>query len=254
MKLFDFAYISALDDRVKHLAENLADEDSWDFSDTRVKKYSILKNYLNYTFKKVYEDKQVAFTTDNEFACFNTGLITSHYEDIYGLFTKYKGRNKKQEYFFKGFFKESETKLLNHFSSNLPKKADYFKNPADMILNPKFEIIASVEHIVDDNLDRFPDNIKSLGKNSQCSILKGAIDIAKKRVVANYKLAVPQHYDGRIQLLLPLLLSDHQSNPDLALALEKHDSFYSARTCLTIKMAYNNARLITKPQSSWLVP
>ena len=254
MKLFDFAFISALEDRVKYLAEKLADEDSWDFSDTKKKKYSILKNYLNYTFEKVYEEKQVAFTADNKFACFNTGLITSHYEDIYGLFTKYKGKGKHQEYFFKGFFKESDTQLLTHFSSTLPKKADYFNTPEDMILNPKFNIVANVEHIIDDNIERFPENLKTLGKNNQCSILKGAIDIAKKRVVANYKLAVPQYYDGRIQLLLPLLLSDNQSNPDLALALEKHDNFYSARTCLTIKMAYNNARLITKPQSSWLKP
>ncbi len=44
-------------------------------------------------------------------------------------------------------------------------------------------------------------------------------------------------------------------NPDLALVAHKIDNTtYTARTCLSLKMAYNNARLIVKPQSSWLKP
>ena len=85
--------------------------------------------------------------------------------------------------------------------------------------------------------------------------VKGAIDETKKRVKTNYKLAVPQYYNGRIQLLLPLRLTPGSPNPDLALVVEKeNDSTYSARTCVTLKMAYNNARLIVKPESEWLNP
>ena len=42
--------------------------------------------------------------------------------------------------------------------------------------------------------------------------------------------------------------------PDLALACEKKEdgSCYLGRTCLTMEMAYNNARLIAKPESEWL--
>ena len=84
---------------------------------------------------------------------------------------------------------------------------------------------------------------------------EGAIGEIQKRVRTNYKLAVPQYYKGRIQLLLPLRLTPGSPNPDLALAIHKvSPDAYTARTCLTLKMAYNNARLIVKPQSDWLKP
>ena len=83
------------------------------------------------------------------------------------------------------------------------------------------------------------------------TILNGAIDTMKKRVSANYKLAVPQYYDGKIQLLLPLcLLSD--TIPDVAITVTKTETCYQGHTCLTLDMAYNNARLIAKPESNWL--
>ena len=48
--------------------------------------------------------------------------------------------------------------------------------------------------------------------------MNGSLDIMKKRVSANYKLAVPQYYEGKIQLLLPLcLMSDDK--PDVAIAV-----------------------------------
>ena len=42
--------------------------------------------------------------------------------------------------------------------------------------------------------------------------------------------------------------------PDLALVVTKNSSgnFYQGHTCLTLEMAYNNARLIAKPDSNWL--
>ena len=77
----------------------------------------------------------------------------------------------------------------------------------------------------------------------------------KKKVRSNYKVAVPQYYDSKIQLLLPLCLTSGSPNPDLALVVHKlNDSTYTARTCLTLEMAYMNARLIVKPQSDWLRP
>lgn len=74
----------------------------------------------------------------------------------------------------------------------------------------------------------------------------------KKRVSENYKLAIPQYFDGKIQLLLPLCLQS-DSKPDLALVVTKVGNYYQGHTCLTLDMAYNNARLIAKPESNWLV-
>ncbi|VYT65531.1 Uncharacterised protein [Collinsella aerofaciens] len=61
-------------------------------------------------------------------------------------------------------------------------------------------------------------------------------------------MAGAQFYDGRIQLLLPLCLTGDK--PELALTIQREDGFYAARTCLTLDMAYNNARLICHPETS----
>lgn len=41
---------------------------------------------------------------------------------------------------------------------------------------------------------------------------------------------------------------------DLALVSEDHGAFYRASTCLTLDMAYNNARQLAKPDRDWLKP
>ena len=83
----------------------------------------------------------------------------------------------------------------------------------------------------------------------------GAIDEVIKMVKTNYKIAVPQFFKGKTQLLLPLCHTPGSKNPDLALVIYKVDeNNYCARTCLTLEMAYMNARLIVKPQSDWLRP
>jgi hypothetical protein len=85
------------------------------------------------------------------------------------------------------------------------------------------------------------------------NILKGAIDAVLERVRRNYKTAVPQHYDGTIQLLLPLCLTN-PSKADLALVVERFPEFYRAATCLPLDWAYNNARQLARPDRDWLKP
>ena len=70
----------------------------------------------------------------------------------------------------------------------------------------------------------------------------------------NYKTAIPVYFPSseEISLLLPLSLVNEEKI-DVALVLEATQSgAYIAHTILTLKMAYNNARLIAKPDSSWL--
>ena len=85
------------------------------------------------------------------------------------------------------------------------------------------------------------------------TFLKGAIDNARQRVRRNYKTAIPQYYQGAVQLLLPMCLSA-PGKADLALVVSHHGDFYRASTCLTLDMAYNNARLLARPDRDWLHP
>jgi hypothetical protein len=253
-QLFEFAFFPKYQDVLEFLAENLADKEEWDFGKPQTKRYPILKNYLEHTFRKLKAESKIAFTTDKKYACFNTGLVTPNLEEIFAFFEK--NRNiANQPYFFKAFHKKSNNELLFHFNQNLPDIADYFQNPADLIFNPRYDLIPDIDHIIQDNRGRFPDFLKNQNEGEIRMRLQGAIEEAKKKVKTNYKIAIPQYFNNRIQLLLPLYLTPASPFPDLALTVHKiSNEAYTARTCLSIEMAYNNARLIVKPQSDWLKP
>lgn len=252
-QLFQFAYIPKYDDAIKALA-SIADPEDWDFSDSKVKKNVILKNYIEHTFRKVKEEDKIAYSPDNKYACFNTGLVTKNLEEIFAFFERNRNPG-KQDFVLKSFCRKSEGFLLNIFKSNLPQIANYFQRPEDLLFNPNCTLIPQIDHIIEDNKDRFPLAMQTCGEDEMRRKLEGAIEEVKRRVRTNYKIAIPQYYGNRIQLLLPLNLTPNSPNADLALVVHKIDEFtYTARTCLTLKMAYNNARLIVKPQSIWLKP
>lgn len=61
---------------------------------------------------------------------------------------------------------------------------------------------------------------------------------------------IPASLMGEDNSLLPLCLTGDK--PELALTIQREDGFYAARACLTLDMAYNNARLICRPETSWI--
>jgi hypothetical protein len=254
-ELFKFAFIPKYENAIQYLGDNLADKEDWDFSDSNQKNNSILKNYLEFTFRKLKNEKKIAFTKDNKYSCFNTGLLTENLEDIFAFFEEYKNHRAglQTPYCFKAFLKKSDSSLLRHFPGYLPDIANYFDKPELLLFNPKFELIPDIDHIINDNIARFPPHLHRADDAELRRQITGAIEDVRKRARTNYKIAVPQYYNGKIQLLLPLSLTSGSPNPDLALVVHKlNDKMYTARTCLTLKMAYNNARLIVKPQSNWL--
>jgi hypothetical protein len=85
------------------------------------------------------------------------------------------------------------------------------------------------------------------------TIVKGAIENAMERVKRNYKTAIPFFHRGKIQLLLPLCLKD-PTIADIVIVVQKHTNFYRASTCLTLDIAYNNARLLARLDKDWLLP
>ena len=256
-ELFSFAYFPNYDNAIRFLGENLASQEEWDYTDSQTKTYSILKNYLEFTFRKLKQEGKVVYTSDNKYACFNTGLVTNNLEDIFAFFEEYRNPRPgtTTPFCFKAFLKESDNNILRNFYENIPEIANFFEKPELLIFNPKCRLIPDIDHIIQDNITRFPVHLQGAGDGELRRQLVGAIDEVRKKVRTNYKIAVPQYYDGKIQLLLPLCLTAGSPNPDLALVVHKlNEETYTARTCLTLKMAYNNARLIVKPQSNWLRP
>lgn len=209
-------------------------------------KNPILENYIKHTFVKLYEEKKVL--EQNGYSVFNTGLVTDYQEEIFA-FSQYNKRQSSIKWFFIGWRKSSDRDLMKF--TKLPENANYFDNSSDLIYDTKLNLRPNINHIIDDNITRFPTALQTMDKYQLGVLLEGTINDAIKRIRRNYKTAVPQYYDGRLQLLLPLCLTS-KASADLALVIEKENDVYRASTCLTLDMAINNARLIAKPDDEWL--
>jgi hypothetical protein len=248
--LFQFAFIPDTNDRLAELAEE-AEEEDWEYHNTQSQyPRPILYNYIRYTYRRLAEEMKIVLSEDGQYCCFNTGLVTEAQEPIYASFETNRHPD-AQPWFFKGWYRRGRWEL-NRFPE-LPDLAHYFDDPSCLVLDTRKDLRVNVEHIIEENKDRFPEPYRSMETYALQTFLKGAIDNAKERVRRSYKTAIPQYYRGQIQLLLPLCLGNARK-ADLALVVERHQTFYRASTCLTLDMAYNNARQLTKPDRDWLQP
>lgn len=165
----------------------------------------------------------------------------------------------------------------------MPHRAAYFTDVPRMLLDTTKDISISWTHILKENWDRIcevknPRNPEELGAITTQTVrgtvtttdtrdpnvvrqvmneLKGAYDTTLTRCKANFRTATPQFFKGGLQLLLPITLSP-STTPNLALTVEQEGQFphihYRASTMLKMEWAYNNARLVAKPEADWLVP
>ena len=210
----------------------------------------ILKNYLKHTFFKLQEENKVLET--EKYCVFNTGLFTPYYEQIFVCGEKDTSLVQETKWKFKSFHTKYELGYLD--IQDCPERADYFMDPSLLVFDCRCNININYRHILEDeeNKLRLPDYVIKAERPEW--ELEGSVNNAIKRVTANYKLAVPQYFNSKIQLLLPLCFGK-ENKPYLALALTKmKGDYYQGHTCLTMEMAYNNARLISKPESNWLLP
>lgn len=249
--LFNYGFIPALDDQLGALAA-LAEEEDWTYQHTVSEHpYPILFNYVRYTYRRVAEENKIVVSEDGQFSCFNTGLVTPNQEPIYAAFETNR-KESAQPWFFKNWFRRGQWELTRF--SDLPELAHYFEDPTCLVFDMRKDFRINVEHIiVETPRERFPEPYASMENYALQIVLKGAIENARERIKRSYKTAIPQYYQSRIQFLLPLCLTKPQV-ADLALVVERHAAFYRAATCLTLDMAYNNARQIAKPDRDWLQP
>jgi hypothetical protein len=246
-----FALVPKFDEQIEVLA-NLSEPEDWDYHHSpSTEPKPILRNYIRYTYRRIAQEKKIAVTQDEKHACWNTGLVTLHQEPIYILFEENKFPTRTSYWHFWKFARKGQWDL-NCFPT-LPDMAHYYDDPALLVLDTRKELRPNVEHIIADNRLRFPAALQAMSDFALQNILQGAITAVIERVKRNYKTAVPQCYDGAVQLLLPLCLTD-PSKADLALVIERFPEFYRAATCLPLDWAYNNARQLARPDRDWLQP
>lgn len=283
MRIFDFALVTEWESRLEDLAR-LAEPERWTYlrvpSESRL---PVLDSYIRHTFARLSEQDKVLTTATT--AAFNTGLLTPSQEQIFGVFsvaTRFDNAqptgpgNKK--WFLKGWARAGD-RLLTGFAQ-LPPLPTYWEDPGNLIFNPALHVELNLDHIIRDNLNRFPvelggqlgqdgvpaaedlDPDEEVRENANASenvrvplALRNALEGAMKHSIRlaqrSYRIAVPQFHRGHVQLLLPLYMRDSDT-VDLALTLERHGEWYRGATVLYPDWAYRHARLLARPNSEWL--
>lgn len=214
----------------------LAIDENW--SNDTYPNNGILVNYMAKTYERLKNEGNVVLS--EEYGLFNTGLFTKYFEPIYA----YQPHNGQVTFM-------TEYELSGIGIMEYPERANYFKDPELLLFDWHYPVIVQYEHILESegNINRLPKDIKE--NDNLAVLLDGAVNMMKRRISANYKLAIPQFFDNKIQLLLPLCLLSAEK-PDLALVVTKVGNVYRGHTCITLDMAYNNARLIARPENNWL--
>ena len=245
----------------ERLVQMTKEPDNWNFKKPEFKNkyagqlYPILTNYLNYTFLRVQEQDKIVFSKDGSKACLNTGLQTPRGKDIFATFFKNRQANERSQndWTFYAFIDSYSEKM--QFYTPTPDIATYINDANDLVFDTTMKIDTNLGHIVEKNIDRFPAVLQGNVKMAE-NIILGSIHTLTDKVRRNYKIAIPHWYEGKIQLLLPLVLTNEDNIAELAFVIDKDKErkIYRGKTVLSMDMAYIDARLITKPDDDWLTP
>ena len=258
LTLKDFAYLLDLYGQLDKLAAMTLPE-PWRFAAPEKERFNqsthILERHLYLTFEEQMRrreyaaDKNAYVYIGESHAAFNTGLMTPLYQDVYACFEPNRNPQFGRNWALVGFHTETAVALTG--IAELPKPLRFFPDAA-YGFHPDWPLRLNLEHMLfsEENLNRLPAPIRTMSSLAQT--IAACAEQSMKRARYAPGIAVPQWYGGRLQYLLPLFIMDDR-HADVALTLDEKDGFYMAYTALTLEMAYGNARLIAKPEASWLL-
>lgn len=288
---FHFENARVMNVFLEELAEYTMDE-PWSLSTPGLYPYSVLRNYLEHTlYHLLYEDRSAAPDTPkkvdevNGKLYFNSGLLNHFFRQIIIMGNKEEwtvdipviGEHTFVMLGSPRFFSDQDVEITNVYDGavyKVPAIAKYFTDYREVMFNAQLPISLNDSHIFEDGVERgrlpkYQQEYEQVkddpGKKALlCARIardfSSAIERARLLAERNYKLAIPQYWmeTNEIQYLLPIYLGEREENgrPECALALRLVQTgrapYYRGATILTLDMAYNNARLLAKPDVFWL--
>lgn len=226
-----------------------------------------LRNYLNYTFKRLVELEVAApgiyfvASKDGDWIAFNTGLHNTHGADLIATFQRYKQRpdlppKAVPDWVFKGCYAPNDRHYRERFGVALPEIAWYSIDSRDFVFDTFYRLERDVfDHLFERAKERagLPNASDEVVRN----YLRGALENLVPKIRRNYKVAIPVWYveEKRMQLLLPFV-SASNTNDVSCFLVDRDDATksYCLKTIYDLDQAYFAARLITRPDKEWLDP
>lgn len=232
-------------------------------------KYPILKSYLQFELDRLFYESevlnlsgQILYSPNNSMILFNTNLINKYGDDLFIVGKKVLLNGKTCISDLEVAPAKSRLSKCGFSTTSTPNPPQFFKDINEIVFHCSWEIdddMEKREHIIEERIERFPERYRDLRPDDLGQKLNNAITFATKIAQRNYKFIVPMYYPTRqrIQLLMPIYLDTTYSNhPDFALVLTPCEDakLYVPETILGLDEVYQDARLIAKPEESWLNP
>lgn len=262
---FYFENINECQDFLEDIANSTIPE-SWKFKNKpSVLKHPILKMYLETIFVKLKNEGKVLKSADGRYIMFNTNLLDKFFHAMY-IIAEVKQADDLEVYLHPiRTAEESYSTLRKYgFEGKHPEPPIFFDDVNEVIFNTSGEWridkdYSSLSHIIEQRIDRFPQQMRDKSPDILARKLYDAIDFALAIAQRNYKYIVPIYYPrfDSISFLMPIFLDGaYSASPDFALVLQtdRENKLYIARTILDLEAGYQDARLIAKPDESWLNP
>lgn len=254
---------------LKAVAERAIPE-TWAFKDESASVSApILLSYLEHILIKLKKEAsagskdKLIYNAKGDKVMFNTNLLDIFSRDILVIADVRRMEN-GDEYFIRPVISNgSLAQLKAGFSKNdIPAPAEFFQDVRDVVFQTSWAVdedFESYQHIIEQRLYRFPAEYRDKSTDELARKLKDAIDFAVTLAKRNYKFVVPMYRPqiDAIQLLMPIYLSgSFRRLPDFALVLTPNPvhEIYEPETILPLNAVYKNARLIAKPDETWLNP
>ncbi len=256
---------------IEELAETAIPE-KWTYgTQTSAIPHPILKSYIEHIFTRLTKEKsgiKLLRDDNKKFALFNLGLLNIYFKPIY-IVIEVKEDNGQLYYANPIILKKRTTLADIGFTidgraiseKQLPEPAQFYDNINEIIFKPEPEFYdpddEKLKHIIEERKSRFPDIYQTRATTELSVILDTAIKCSYELSKRNYKLVVPQYrpQENKIQYLMPIYLgATFNKLPDFALVLDHESGYYKPETILDLDDAYQNARLIAKPDNFWLNP
>ncbi|MBP5541909.1 MAG: DUF3825 domain-containing protein [Bacteroidales bacterium] len=260
-----FAAFQDYDSAILQLIQpNLCEDENWDYIQKPTGGFPILKSYLNKTCERVVNQGKIKVgksSDGTEYLFFNTGLVNVFQDEIFAYFVKNKRYSDNQpwgiripEWWFLEF--NTDQSYYRKFFNESPEIATYFEETEvqKLIFDTTLTIRPNWEHLNKRRSRVDSEEIQKMSEQEFRDAIEDSITMARKRIKRNYKTAIPHFYNNDIQFLVPLCERKDRGKALAAMVIQKSEQIYEVTTILTLDQAYNNARLLAKPDREWLNP
>ncbi len=255
-------------DFLEDIAKNTIEE-SWKYKNHPSQiNHPILKSYIENILIRLQNEydsgnkNKLVFSEDSQYVMFNLNLLDKFFHDVF-IVGKAEYENSSLQ--IKNPFRATKSQKLREMGfsgDNKPEPPRFFDDVNDVIFRTNWKIDQDFDtytHIIEERQNRFPDDYNKEEPESLARKLDDAIKYAVAMAQRNYKFIVPMYrpQEDKIQLLMPIYLrGTYSKRPDFALILtpDSLHKVYVPETILPLDAAYQNARLIAKPDDAWLNP